>query len=387
VLTYNLLLRAEASDSGVDQDPELTGSLAAGLEEHFNSTGGPKRLVYLLDHEYTRRGLDRSRLKGVDAARAALLDAAAEHADCESALALVDVHESWTAYEPEDWHRRSGYGRWGGWDDDIESVDIDGADDYELDELIESEVRVDSWIDSRGGRLEEVHLSVGDNEVCASTPSRDLEPYSSEYEGYMGNWGNTVDRWYHRGAVVVWPRSRAFAVRAEASPAWALDELTARIRSGDLIGARGAAATLAPFWGRVAAQVEKKGFFTQALRTARLIDEPDLATMLLRPFRIELLAVSHAEPLSALVDSYGEQWAGELVAAWSAQRRFHHGQSPRLEVWMTSLSSLCLALREAGDAGRSTAPVAGAGLVGVGQPDHRPSSRTTLTEPSRPGPV
>lgn len=33
-----------------------------------------------------------------------------------------------------------------------------------------------------------------DHEVCATTPSKALEPYESEYEGYMGNYGNTLDR-------------------------------------------------------------------------------------------------------------------------------------------------------------------------------------------------
>ena len=48
----------------------------------------------------------------------------------------------------------------------------------------------------------------------------------------LGNWGNTLDRWYHRAAVVVWPRQQAFANRAETSPAWALDELAATASAG-----------------------------------------------------------------------------------------------------------------------------------------------------------
>ena len=96
--------------------------------------------------------------------------------------------------------------------------------------------------------MEETSLSVDGDEVCASTPTGDLEPYSSEYEGYMGNWGNTLDRWYHRAAVAVWPRDQAFANHAETSPAWALDELAAMASAGDVSGAQAAAATLAPFW-------------------------------------------------------------------------------------------------------------------------------------------
>jgi hypothetical protein len=56
---------------------------------------------------------------------------------------------------------------------------------------------------------------VAAGEVCASTPTDVLKPSDSQYEGYMGNYGNTLDRWYHRAAVVVWPRALAFANRAE----------------------------------------------------------------------------------------------------------------------------------------------------------------------------
>ncbi len=43
----------------------------------------------------------------------------------------------------------------------------------------------------------------------------------------MGNYGNTLDRWYLR-AVAVWPRDREFAARAEAGSHWTLSELRAR---------------------------------------------------------------------------------------------------------------------------------------------------------------
>jgi hypothetical protein len=85
---------------------------------------------------------------------------------------------------------------------------------------------------------------VPDEQVCASTPSADLKPYDTEYTGYMGNYGNTMDRWYRRAAVVVWPRQHAFAARAEASPSWALTELRARLDAGDRRTPRGPAAAL-----------------------------------------------------------------------------------------------------------------------------------------------
>jgi hypothetical protein len=362
VLTYNLLLREAAAGSTVDPDAELVENLAGCLEEHFACSGGPDRLVYLLDHEYTPRGLSFSRLKGVDAQRVPALRAAAERAGCELALALTNVKETWSAYEEdarEPWGRRSSDRGWDDGDDDedeLDSSDGDGDGDYELEELIESAVTLESWTGSRSGRLERVDLPVGDDAVCASTPSGDLEPYALEYEGYMGNYGNTLDRWYRRGAIVLWPASRAFAVRGQASPSSALQELSARARTGDLAGAREAAAMLAPFWEGAAARVEARALFAKALRAARLLDEPALAAMLLRPFRLETLTRSDAKALSALVGAYGERWAQELVTAWSAKRRFHYDRNREgPKEWTASLPKLCLALRDTGETGTTAA--------------------------------
>jgi hypothetical protein len=352
VLTYNLLLRRGVAGSATALDAKLVDDLAGCLDQHFAASESPDRLVYLLDHEYTRRGLDWTRLKGTDAQRVSLLAAAAKRAECDRTLALADIHETWSAYEPE-----RGYRRWShrdDWDDD--SFDADGSDDYELEELIESEVRLESWIDRHGGRPVTVNLAIGDDELCASTPSGDLDPYSSEYEGYMGNWGNTLDRWYHRGAVVLWPRSRAFVVQAEATPAWALDELAARVRQGELASARKAAGSLVPLWGRVAARVESRSLLAKALRVAKVIDDPQLATMLLRPFRLQMLSATHAEALSTLVGLYGVEWAAELVALWSASLTRHHYVADQdTPAWMASLPRLCLALRDTGELGASAA--------------------------------
>ena len=116
VLTYNLHLRRGAAAPGAVVDAKLVDNLARCLDEHFAPSPSPHRLVYLLDHEYTRRGLDWARLKGTDAQRAALLAAAAERAGCDQTLALADIHETWTAYEPERHHRR--WSRWDDYDDD-----------------------------------------------------------------------------------------------------------------------------------------------------------------------------------------------------------------------------------------------------------------------------
>ena len=93
--------------------------------------------MYLLDHEYTQKGLSWQALKNGDAVRAALLRDVAERLDCEVVLALADVHEIWSC--EDDWEyggygagrRRSRYARAD--EDDAEEDDRDG--DYTLTDL------------------------------------------------------------------------------------------------------------------------------------------------------------------------------------------------------------------------------------------------------------
>jgi hypothetical protein len=200
-----------------------------------------------------------------------------------------------------------------------------------------------------------VSLAVTGDEVCQTIKSVDLEPYSSEYEGYMGNYGNTVDRWYRRAALVLWPRQRAFAARAEASPGWALNALAARTRSGDVTGAQAEAATLAPFWKTAASGQQQRGFLAKALRAAYALDEPATAAMLLAPFRVEMLNRGHATALAQLTERYGDRWTAEFVTAWSARVYSWAPGGQDRPAWLASLPSLCEALQGVGGSGTSAA--------------------------------
>jgi hypothetical protein len=171
----------------------------------------------------------------------------------------------------------------------------------------------------------------------------DLTPYQSEYEGYMGNYGNTLDRWYRRAAVVVWPRDRAFAARAEAGSQWALHQLRDRIEAGDLDGAHAAAESLAPFWKTIGA---RPGLLAPALDVAAGLDAAGTAAMLLGPFRIETIAQEHAGGLATAAGRYGDDWTRSVVDGWFGPE---HPYGTELYKWVdTTLSGLCGALRTAG---------------------------------------
>jgi hypothetical protein len=129
-------------------------------------------------------------------------------------LALADIQETWDAEsEDDDWYsRRHRYSDW----DDGEGEDVAEADDedsgkdanYELRELIDDSIELNHWIDARGKPVRRRDEFVSSGELCWTTATHDFNPFKSEYEGYMGNYGNTLERWYHRAAIVLSPRKK-----------------------------------------------------------------------------------------------------------------------------------------------------------------------------------
>ncbi len=88
------------------------------------------------------------------------------------------------------------------------------------------------WVGPDGRSAPGIATMRAGDDVCFTRASTEMAPFRSEHEGYMGNYGNTVDRWYHRAAVVMWPRDLAFEVRAKLSPSWAVDELASHVEAG-----------------------------------------------------------------------------------------------------------------------------------------------------------
>jgi len=88
------------------------------------------------------------------------------------------------------------------------------------------------------------------DELCYTKPSAEFEPFKSEHEGYMANYGNTVDRWYHRAAVVLWPRERPFVIRAKTSPMWQSARLPRRSGGRRRDGFGLGPPRVLPFWAQ-----------------------------------------------------------------------------------------------------------------------------------------
>ena len=352
-LTFNLLLDGGTAQPGTAEDTAVD-DVAQHVRDHFatavvdpfsrSPAAAPDRLAYLLSHEYTERGLGWDRLKGGDAHRAGLLRAAADRTGCRIMLALTEIKETWDAY-PEQRSGRWGGRRYYGWDDhdDYDAEDYDGP--YELNDLIEASTTLVRWIDL-DGKAEKITLDLDEDEACAGTATADLQPYEQQYEGYMGNYGNTLDRWYRRAALVLFPADREFAIRAEASPAWAMPQIGKRARAGDLVGARADAAGLAPFWAAQVRQSPQPGSLGKALSTAYALEDPDTAALLLEPFRAEHLSAAAGAPLTRLAKRYGAAWTATVLRGWFAghSRHLFGIFGPKRLAWYAALPELCAAL-------------------------------------------
>jgi hypothetical protein len=350
-LTYNLLLAGDTSAAG-SGDGSLAPAAAELLHRHFAQTPEPRwrgdrlameppdRLVVLLDHQYTERGLRWSHLKGEDAARADALRRAAELADCEMGLAQAEIHETRECYDdgPPRRRRRG----WSDWDDDPDDT---SEGDVEVGEVLDSAVT----ITPAAGEPLRFDSDVSDAELAEVTPTVELSPYDTEYTGYMGNWGNTMDRWYRRAAIVIWPRARAFAIRAKGDPVGALDELLALTVTHEPSRSDRAdrVATLLRFWPDAVRRGDQQRLLPGTLRLAREVADEDLATRLLEPFAVEALAPSDATVLVALAEQHGLDWYERLLSSWLGSR---HASTARpvatRATWAASLPALCTSLRD-----------------------------------------
>ncbi len=360
-LTYHLLFNGEGDRAPVHLS--AVERLAASVKAYFatpvaptysrSAPEQPDRLIYLLDHEYTQKSLRWGHLKDADQRRTDALREVAERLDCEVFLALADVHENWSCDE-DDGDR--GYGR-RGWDDDDdedeeqEQEQEDGdAEEYELIDLIDTDVELCHWVGPDGLVVRGISSKPASDEVCSTRASTEMDPFKSEHEGNMGNYGNTVDRWYHRAALVMWPRERDFVVRAKVSPSWAVKHLASRIKAGAMIEARLRVNQLLPFWSRTASQETGAAFVLQLLTVSASLNDADLAFGLLSPLGPHQLGHRAAPAFAAHVERHCASWAQRLFTAWS--ERVRYATTP----WLPVLPRLGEVLTAGGKQGKALAP-------------------------------
>jgi hypothetical protein len=212
-LVYNLTLKKGKKSLAAPRSSEYVEPISRILRD-WTRHDTPRKLVVTLEHQYTQDGLTWDALKGVDRAKARVLLEAARQAGCRAYLALLTFHEMGSAEYEGDY-----YGRRRGWDD----YDEDPSE-YEMGEVFESSLTADHWSDSQGQRLPFGELGVEEDELLDPEALQAVDP-EEEFEGYTGNAGMTLDRWYRHGALFLWPDKRHFEILCGAGSHHAIESL------------------------------------------------------------------------------------------------------------------------------------------------------------------
>ena len=209
-LTYNLTLAKSRSKKGISAPSySAAASALSALLDDWREAEDKDKIAITLDHRYTQDGLSLDKLKGVDRARAEVLFETTQQVDCVAHLALVTLWQSGAAEGGyDDYSYRGGYR--GYYRSDIEDDETGG--DYEMGEIYDHSLSVNHWTDHRGEKARFGEIPLDEEEIVSAAPLDDGDPDSEEFEGFTGNEGMTLERWYNRAAIVIWPRKKHFAV-------------------------------------------------------------------------------------------------------------------------------------------------------------------------------
>ena len=199
-LVYNLMLQ-DGSDTSL-QAPDYGAEIdriAAELGARCRDPGASGKLVWLLEHDYSAAGLSFSTLKNVDAAIGRVLTVASERAGCALHAAIVRVEET-------------GAGWYYGYADVVEDV----ADDaFELYDIVDVDCRLDGWARPDGAPADYDDLPLLPGELMPAGRLDPERPDSQRLFEASGNEGATIERFYRRAALVIWPKAESARVLAQ----------------------------------------------------------------------------------------------------------------------------------------------------------------------------
>jgi hypothetical protein len=284
-------------------------------------------------------------LKGVDRVKAGVLLEAGQQAGCQARLALLTFHESGSA--EGDYGYYGGYSRW--YDDEDEYDDEEESGDYEMGEVFETSLTADHWSDSQGNRLDIGSIDVKEDELLDPETVKDVEP-EEEFEGYTGNAGMTLDRWYRHGAIVLWPNQRHYDILCDAGTHHAVQVLKLMVNEWQRAGRKKATAIQAEcieFAAKIIARWQEnpygRGFGEAAERSSLLhslavLDEPGLIQRYFAEVIIKDAAEDPGKSLVQVCQKHG----------WGVFRReleavFHATTAETLERNVRLLEHICLA--------------------------------------------
>lgn len=328
-LTYNLSLKQDINTSLLTITNQAQHSLDKAVSDYFQKprqahsyrASSCNKLIYLLDHEYTPKGLKWENLKAKDQIRAQALLQTASYNELEIFLTLADIHECWDCEMSYSENYSPRYGDW--YEDYEEEDDGDESEDESVDllELLVDETEIRHWRDETGKKINYPTLPVLDDSICWTKANNECKPFEKEYEGYMGNWGDTMDYWYHRAAIVMWQKVDHYNALLEFNPAKVVEELLAQINVLTKSQFEKCVKNLLKDWSGLHREA-KSADYNRVLRLASEIKDARLAYELLEELNHKALTVSSIPYLISLEIIYGAKWCIDVLKHWHTDHSY-----------------------------------------------------------------
>jgi hypothetical protein len=194
-VVFNLVLEeGDPASLNVTAD-DHAGPLAALLKKVALGQDIGNPTVILLQHQYTEANFSLRKLKGGDRQRAAALFAAAGKAGLTARLALATLYQMGELEDGYDYGSRN-------------HRSSRGHDDPEkgtMGEVYEESLELGHWRDAGDRKVTMGAFLVSLEEVITAEDFSKTDPDEKAGEGYTGNAGCTMEYWYRRAAVVLWP--------------------------------------------------------------------------------------------------------------------------------------------------------------------------------------
>jgi len=223
-LVYNLVLSGSSREQlRAPNFAEQTTQLTA-LLRNWKAAKQTEKLAFGLSHEYSKDGLSPQNLKGEDRTLAEVITSAAENAGCRATIGLLTLWECGSASSDGDdgydrYSRRSRY-----YDDDSDDDDDNSDGVYTMLDVDDASLTASDWIGLDGIRPRFGKLSFEEKEIVSQWPIKQTTP-EEEFEGYTGNAGMTLQRWYRQAVVAIWPNESHYCVICNAGTGASVAEL------------------------------------------------------------------------------------------------------------------------------------------------------------------
>ena len=202
-LVYNLAIANRRKQPVLSERMGPIEAIDRAIQAWVQDAGGKPILTYLLDHSYSEQNLSLANLKHGDFAKASVLLSAAANNGCQAYLCLATYHrESYGEVDSYGYGRRGRRGRYAADDGDL---DESAFEEYDVSE---EQVYAHAFVGADGTQIDIQKLELEEDDLLAAVPLVDGPGRECAISEATGNEGATKDLWYHRGAVIMWPKEQ-----------------------------------------------------------------------------------------------------------------------------------------------------------------------------------